>query len=101
MSRDLYKVATKAAKFENASSIDREAIQRAYHQLRADIEEERRSNKLRTRRDAAKKEATLNKNSSSQPIAASPNSYEFPFMENDRDETPSMFPVQSFSPVEV
>lgn len=102
MSRDLYKVATKAAKSENASSIDREAIQRAYHQLRKDIEEERRSNKLRTRREAAKTEAAMNKNSSSQPTAAPPpNSYEFPFVENDSDETPSMFPVQSFSPMEV
>jgi len=102
MSRDLYKIATKAAKSENASSIDREAIQRAYHQLRKDIEEERRSNKLRTRREAAKTEAALNKNSSNQPTAApSPNSYEFPFVENDSDETPSMFPVQSFSPMEV
>lgn len=102
MSRDLYKVATKAAKSENASSIDREAIQRAYHQLREDIEDERRSNKLRTRREAAKTEAALNKKSGSQPTAArSPNSYEFPFVENDSDETPSMFPVQSFSPMEV
>ncbi|MDE1910351.1 MAG: transposase [Pseudomonas sp.] len=102
MSRDLYKVSTKAAKSENASSIDREAIQRAYHQLREDIEDERRSNKLRTRREAAKTEAALNKKSSSQPTAApSPNSYEFPFVENDSDETPSMFPVQSFSPMEV
>ncbi len=102
MSRDLYKVATKIAKSENANSIDREAIQRAYHQLRKDIEEERRSNKLRTRREAAKTEAALNKNSSSQPTAApSPNLYEFPIVENDSDETPSMFPVQSFSPMEV
>ncbi|MGP5470118.1 Mu transposase C-terminal domain-containing protein, partial [Pseudomonas helleri] len=102
MSRDLYKVATKIAKSENSNSIDREAIQRAYHQLRKDIEEERRSNKLRTRREAAKTEAALNKNSSSQPTAApSPNVYEFPFVENDSDETPSMFPVQSFSPMEV
>lgn len=102
MSRDLYKVATKIAKSENANSIDREAIQRAYHQLRKDIEEERRSNKLRTRREAAKTEAALNKNSSSQPtVAPPPNLYEFPFVENDSDETPSMFPVQSFSPMEV
>nr|WP_315492828.1 Mu transposase C-terminal domain-containing protein [uncultured Pseudomonas sp.] len=102
MSRDLYKIATKIAKSENANSIDREAIQRAYHQLRKDIEEERRSNKLRIRREAAKTEAALNKNTSSQPTAApSPNSYEFPFVENDSDGTPSMFPVQSFSPMEV
>ncbi|OMQ32876.1 hypothetical protein BKX96_22380 [Pseudomonas putida] len=102
MSRDLYKIATKIAKSENANSIDREAIQRAYHQLRKDIEEERRSNKLRIRREAAKTEAALNKNTSSQPTAApSPNSYEFPFVENDSDGTPSMFPIQSFSPMEV
>jgi len=102
MSRDLYKIATKIAKSENANNIDREAIQRAYHQLRNDIEEERRSNKLRIRREAVKTEAALNKNSSSQPTAApSPNSYEFPFVENYNDETPSMFPVQSFSTLEV
>lgn len=102
MSRDIYKDAKKKARTENAKLVDREAIQDAYHQIREGLEEARRSNKQTIRREAAKQQTVLEERSAnSDSLKASTIFSRPPLMESHSKDSPSVFPVQSFSPAEV
>lgn len=97
MSRDIYNSAKKIAKAENLNVINHEAIQQAYHHIRGEIKEARHSNKLRVRREAAKRKMALDERSTEQQLVALPSPFEAPLLEVQSFNSPSLFPVQIIS----
>lgn len=77
--------------------INHEAIQQAYHHIRGEIKEARHSNKLRVRREAAKRKMALDERSTEQQLVALPSPFEAPLLEVQSFNSPSLFPVQIIS----
>jgi putative transposase len=97
MSRDLFITAKKIAQAESSKQVDREVIVEAYHQLREDIKEASHSNKLRARREAAKRKHEDDARSDrSLPAPETPSTYNSPLIDFDSEFTEEPFAVQPF-----